>query len=48
MSKHTGDKSRYNREQRKKIVRREKTRALSKTLGAKGAAAQQGAKPSDS
>ena len=33
-----GDKSRYNRERRKKIARRVEMRALRSTLGAQGAA----------
>jgi hypothetical protein len=37
----SGDKSRYNRERRKKLARREKMRALRATLGAKGAATPQ-------
>jgi hypothetical protein len=36
-----GDKARYNRERRKKIVRREKMRALRATQGAKAAATPQ-------
>ena len=36
-----GDKSRYNRERRKKLARREKMRALRATLGAKAAATPQ-------
>ena len=39
MGKIKGDKARYNRERRKKIVRREKMRALRATLGAKAGAA---------
>ena len=41
MGKITGDKSRHNRERRKKIARREKMRALRATLGAKGGATPQ-------
>jgi hypothetical protein len=41
MSQHTGDKSRHNRGRRKKIVRREKMRALRKTLGGAAAAPAQ-------
>jgi hypothetical protein len=41
MGKVSGDKSRYNRERRKKIARREDMRVLRATLGAKGAATPQ-------
>jgi hypothetical protein len=41
MGKVTGDKSRYNRQRRKKIARREQMRALRATLGAKGVATPQ-------
>lgn len=41
MGKVSGDKSRYNRNRRKQIARREQMRALRATLGAKGVAAPQ-------
>jgi hypothetical protein len=37
MGRVSGDKSRYNRERRKKIARREQMRALSKTWSAQSA-----------
>ena len=40
MGKVSGDKSRYNRQRRKKIARREQMRALRATLSAQGAAPQ--------
>ena len=33
MSQHTGDKSRHNRNRRKKIARRDRMRTLRETLG---------------
>jgi hypothetical protein len=45
MSQHTGDKSRHNRQRRKKIARRERMRGLSESLGA---AATKPAKPGKS
>jgi hypothetical protein len=41
MGRVSGDKSRYNRERRKKIARRERMRALRATLDAKAAATPQ-------
>jgi len=38
MGRISGDKSRFNRERRKKIARREAMRALRETMGAKGTA----------
>ena len=48
MSKHTGDKSRHNRGRRKKIARRQRMRALRKTLGAGPAAEAKAVETSES
>jgi hypothetical protein len=46
MSQHTGDKSRHNRNRRKKIAKRQRMRALRETLGAESKTGKAG-KPSD-
>jgi hypothetical protein len=47
MSQVNGDKSRWNRERRKKIARREKMRALRSTLQSEGASKPVPSRPAD-
>jgi hypothetical protein len=47
MSQHTGDKSRHNRNRRKKIARRARMKSLRETLGAAEAKSGKGSKASE-